>query len=128
MQVLIDTNIFLWLIAGDTRRLTPKAMRLVSKPESELYVSMASIWEIALKIRAGKLKLPLGSAFLSHHLGELGAALLPIKTEHVLELLSLPRIHNDPYDGLIVAQAAVEGMALVSSDEQIHKYPVKIVW
>ena len=128
MQVLIDTSVFIWLIAGETRRLTIKAKRIVTNADADLFVSVASIWEIALKVRAGKLKLPLGNNYLNHHLRELDASLLPIKQEHIIEVLSLPRIHFDPFDALIVAQASVEQMNLVTSDDQMRKYPVKIVW
>ena len=128
MRVLLDTNVFLWLISGQTKQLTSKALRVVEKPEVERFVSMASVWEVALKMPSGKLKISLDAVSLQRHLQSLNATLLSIEPAHIFETLSLPRIHHDPYDRMLIAQAIAEGLDFVTPDEAIHKYPVRIIW
>ena len=128
MRVLLDTNVFLWLISGQSKQLSSKALRVVEKPEVERFVSMASVWEVALKMPGGKLKISLDAVSLQRHLQSLNATLLPIESAHIFETLSLPRIHHDPYDRMLIAQAIVEGLDFVTPDEAIHKYPVRIIW
>ena len=128
MKVLIDTNIFLWLTTGQTNQLSAKALRTVRNPAIGLVVSIASIWEVALKLPGGKLKVKLDQSSLEHHMELLDATLLPIKPGHIFETLSLPRIHHDPYDRMLIAQAIVEELDFVTPDVAIHKYPVRIIW
>lgn len=128
MKLLLDTHAFLWLLSGD-RRFGKKARRRVEDPRNEKCLSIASVWELAIKVGLGKLRLadPLGEVV------DLGArsngiALLSIAKEHVLDVSALPAHHADPFDRLLVAQALREEMTLVSRDEVFDAYAVKRVW
>ena len=96
---------------------------------NELKVSVVSLWEIELKVQAGKLKFPSGLDFLQDNLRKLGIQnYLPLIAQHVHQLASLPPVHKDPFDRILVSQAIVEGLTFVSKDEVISKYPAKVFW
>ena len=129
MRVLLDTNVFLWCIAGETSRLSVRAARIVRDEDNELILSAASLWEIALKVRAGKLELPERSEFLQEHLTALGVrSILPIEARHVYGLFQLPEYHRDPFDRLLVSQCRAERLPLVASDRLLRRYPVEVLW
>ncbi len=125
MRLLLDTNVLLWIL-GDDPRLSDKAKAAYLDGENEVIVSIASAWEIFIKIGTGKLQI--GSKdparFLRAQLRENGIGLLGIKYEHVARLLSLPDIHKDPFDRLIIAQALHEGLPVLSSDPIFAAYNV----
>lgn len=95
---------------------------------NELLLSTASLWEIALKARAGKLNLPVENDYFSGHMTQLGVELLPIAAAHVYAVMGLPHHHSDPFDLLLVAQCKAEGLAIVASDAMIQRYPIPIIW
>ena len=96
---------------------------------NELKVSVVSLWEIELKVQAGKLKFPSGLDFLQDNLRKLGIQnYLPLIAQHLHQLSSLPPVHKDPFDRILVSQAIVEGLTFVSKDEVMSKYPTKVFW
>ena len=125
---LLDTHALLWLLAGD-RRLSRAARQVILKEESRLAVSVASAWEIVLKHRAGKLQLEVD-------LGEVLDAILhpgywrvlPIAGAHIAALSELPPLHKDPFGRILIAQALVEGLSILTADREIGRYAVATVW
>ena len=128
MKVLLDTHTFLWSLLND-HRLTPKAKQVLTSNEHELVFSLASLWEIAIKIKTGKLN-TIGSsvAYIRDEMDAYGMHLLPIRYEHVLQLESLPHHHGDPFDRLLIAQALTESLPILSADRIFASYGIKLVW
>ncbi len=122
MRLLLDTQIFLWALNQDER--TPLAVRqALDDPGNTLYLSIASIWEAAIKVSIGKLSVPGGSIdSLLAFAEETGTTLLPIHPAHLRLIQGLPRFHRDPFDRLLICQAQVEDLRLVSVDPLIHQY------
>ena len=125
MKLLLDTHILLWA-AIDFARLSPRARRLLSAPDAELLFSVASIWEVAIKTSLGRADFDVDSVTLRRGLLEGGYVELPITGEHAVTAGALPDLHHDPFDRILIAQALVEGVPLVTSDRRIHQYPVPI--
>jgi PIN domain nuclease of toxin-antitoxin system len=128
MRCLIDTHAFLWFITTD-KRLGERAYEEISNIENEVVLSIASLWEIAIKASLGKLELmkPFRD-LIPRELVVNEIDLLPITPKHLAVLTDLPFHHRDPFDRLIIAQAMVEGIPLLSVDEEFRKYPVQILW
>ncbi len=128
MKYLLDTHAFIWL-DSDPDKLSAKVVELCSNSENQLLLSIASVWEMQIKIQLGKLKLPASLAeTITGQQAANAIQLLPIELPHVLELSSLPDHHKDPFDRLLIAQARIEKAHLISSDPQIVKYPITVVW
>jgi len=128
MKVLVDTHTFLWAFLHD-HRLTPKAKQILTSNEHELFFSLVSLWEIAIKIKTGKLN-TIGSsvAYIRDEMDAYGMSLLPIRYEHILQLESLPHHHSDPFDRLLIAQALTESLPILSGDRAFANYGIKLVW
>ena len=128
MKLLLDTHTFLWLVEGSPS-LSPAALAALTDPLNELNLSVASVWELAIKIGNKKLALtdPLHT-FVSKWTVTYQLGLLPIDTPHVLAVVGLPDHHRDPFDRILIAQARVEGMTLLSADAKFAAYPVPILW
>ena len=127
MSVLIDTHVLLWFLAGDSR-LSVEARTAVESVETPRFFSVASLWEIAIKLSLGRLELPTPHGpFLQEMLANLGIQLLPIAPEHVEIVASLPFHHRDPFDRLLVAQCTREGLAIATQDPQFAKYGLTVV-
>jgi PIN domain nuclease of toxin-antitoxin system len=128
MKLLLDTHVFLWWVADD-ERLPASTRRLIGTGSNEAFVSSVSAWEIVLNASRGRIELPdPPERFVPRQLRENAFEPLPLTMSHALATSRLPEIHGDPFDRLLVAQAVVEDFALVTADEQIAKYPVKIRW
>jgi len=128
LRVLLDTCTFLWLVGGSTE-LSPKARAAFASPANEVYLSAASAWEIAVKHRLGRLPLPTDpSEFVPDQRAAHGIDPLPIDEEASLHLTRLPDLHRDPFDRILVAQALVGGLLLLTPDAAIRKYPVRTLW
>jgi PIN domain nuclease of toxin-antitoxin system len=127
MKLLLDTHIFLWLIEGSPN-LSAAAPAALADPANALYLSVASVWELAIKTGNKKLALidPLDT-FVGKWTVAYQIALLPIDTAHALAVVGLPNHHRDPFDRILIAQALVEGMTLVSADAKFAPYPVPII-
>jgi PIN domain nuclease of toxin-antitoxin system len=128
MKVLLDTHAFIWWY-NEPAKLSLSASALFQNPAATLLLSVASVWEMQIKLQLGKLnfRVPLGD-IIDAQLRTNAISVLPIALEHVLALQSLPPAHKDPFDRILVAQASVEGASLLSSDPIFSKYPVKILW
>ena len=128
MRVLLDTNSFLWFISG-SNRLSIDAQRFIADLDNQLVLSLASLWEIAIKISIGKLELlqPFDQ-LIPQQLKENDIHVMPIELSHLTKILGLPFYHRDPFDRLIIAQALTEGLSVISPDIVFSKYSVKLIW
>ena len=128
MKLLLDTQVFLW-IATDSARL-PRDLRTVLRdPFNDLYLSVVSSWEIAVKARSGKLVLPMPVwAFLLESRERLSIQTLSIQETAVAHVAKLPDIHRDPFDRMLVCQAIEHELTIVTSDTHVQRYPVKTLW
>ena len=128
MKLLLDTHLLLWA-AGQPSRLSTAALKLIRNPVNELLFSAASIWEIAIKRGLGRSDFQADPRLLRRGLLDNGYRELPILSGHVVAIDSLPLIHKDPFDRLLVAQAMVEGITLLTADSVVAKYsgPVRLV-
>ena len=127
MRILLDTQIFLWFIAGDSR-LDGSSRELIENPEHERYLSIGSIWEITIKSSLGRLNVPLPvSTLVRDHVWANAIELLAITPEHLDTLHTLPYHHKDPFDRIILAQALSEGMALLARDNAFGDYGVRLI-
>ena len=128
MRLLLDTHTFLWLVEGSPS-LSATARAAPADPANDLYLSVASIWELAIK--SGTKKLTLSSpldVFVKMWTAIYQLDLLPIKSAHALAVVGLPDHHRDPFDRILIAQATVEGMRLASGDSKFAPYGVPILW
>ncbi len=128
MRILLDTQAFLWMLSG-AAEFSSKARRLVADPENDLFLSLASIWEIAIKSSIGKLKIaePIAT-FIPAQMQANGIDQLDITFRHVARVVALPFHHRDPFDRLLLCQAAEEGLTLLSADPVFDRYKVPRVW
>lgn len=127
MKALLDTHTFLWAISGD-ERLSQPAKRVFVGP-SDLWLSVASIWEILLKVQIGKMPLPLPAGpYIVKKLVENRIETLPVSRDHVLRVETLPLHHSDPFDRMLIAQSLVEKLPLATSDRIFARYPVEVIW
>ncbi len=128
MKLLLDTHTLLWMLA-DTRRLSDAASAAIRDLENQLYASIASYWEIGIKVSLGKLELRDGwKDSVPQELSRNHVEWLPISVAHVNAVASLPWHHRDPFDRLLVAQALSDGLCLVSRDHEFGAYGVSVVW
>lgn len=123
MRVLLDTHTFLWFIGGD-RQLGADARRLIEDEGNTRYLSIASAWEIAIKVGIGKLDVRMSLASFWDQIPGNGTAILPIATEHLSVVAALPLHHRDPFDRLLIAQALAERLPIVSADPLFDAYPI----
>jgi len=122
LKLLLDTHLLLWA-AGDPDRLSADARGLISEVENELFFSAASLWEIAIKSGLGRDDFQADARLLRRGLLDNGYSELPIGSEHAVAIDSLPPTHKDPFDRILVAQAMVEGITLLTSDSLMAQYP-----
>ena len=128
MKVLLDTHAFLWLISGDDR-LSETAQKTFLDPGNILFFSAASLWEICIKMSLGKLSLKSGwLKTIQDEMKVNAIQWLSIEMPHCVELTSLPFHHRDPFDRMLVAQAMVDGMKLLSCDNRLSSYEIKRIW
>lgn len=128
MKLLVDTQLLLWA-AGHPERLSASAKRLMTNQRNELIFSAASLWEIAIKSTLGRADFRVEPRVLRRGLLDNGYLELPITSQHAVSIDSLPPLHHDPFDRLLLAQASVEGITLLTADERLAKYrgPVRVV-
>jgi PIN domain nuclease of toxin-antitoxin system len=122
---LFDTNALLWAMA-DPKRLSKAALKALHK--GPRVVSVVAFWEIVIKAQKGQLQIADPVLFWNQAIGHLKASILSIRADHIAALAHLPKMHKDPFDRMLVAQAVVEEMMLVSSDEHLNAYPIRVVW
>lgn len=122
---LLDTSALLWTVV-DSFRLSKAAKAAITN--GPLVASVVSYWEIVIKVRKGQLDIADPILWWESALPRIGAAPLSIRANHVAAVSPLPPIHKDPFDRMLIAQCAAEGLVLVTSDEQIRRYPIKSLW
>jgi len=128
MKYLLDTHTLLWFLAGD-RQLSGRARQLIEDPNNEIFLSIASLWEIAIKVNLEKLTLgkPFEELFPEQlHFNSI--EILPITVDSLIKLIVLPLHHRDPFDRLIIAQALVEGLPIIGRDTAFDAYGVSRQW
>jgi len=124
-RLLLDTNVAVWLLLGDRKRVSTDAVRALEDTNNEVALSAASVWEIAIKRSLGKVTLPDAWA---RALQRLGFDPMPVTAIHAAAVERLPWHHRDPFDRLLVAQASLERCALVTADHRLATYPVETLW
>ncbi len=127
MELLLDTHALIWFINGD-QKLPAKSIGIIENMEKKCFVSIASIWEIAIKISLNKLELNGGFDEIARIMKLHYIEILPVTFEHIQKLLELDFHHRDPFDRIIIAQAMVENLSIVSKDENFPKYKVPLIW
>jgi len=128
MKLLLDTHTFIWW-DSQPQRLSQQILNMCQDPENELLVSVASLWEIQIKLQLGKLELNKPLAELVSGQQEINKIdILDVKLEHILAFAKLPPHHKDPFDRLLIAQTDIEEAILVSKDQIFTEYEVKLVW
>ena len=127
MKYLLDTHVVLW-VAGNSPLLSEKAKTVILDKSSELYVSIVSAWEVAIKLGTSKLHLEGGLSEFFRMIDDNGFATLAVERDYLLQLQNLPDFHKDPFDRLIIATAAIEGMTMITNDENIQRYNTPGVW
>jgi PIN domain nuclease of toxin-antitoxin system len=128
VRLLLDTHAFLWFLAGH-RALSRKARTAIESERNQKYLSVVSVWEMEIKHSLGKLRLglPLRDAITSGA-DECGLILLSVNPDHALAVADLPLLHDDPFDRLLIAQARVDALRLVSRDAAFDGYGIPRVW
>ncbi|MBI3001882.1 MAG: type II toxin-antitoxin system VapC family toxin [Deltaproteobacteria bacterium] len=128
MRLLLDTSAFLWIIT-DAPELSARARDLFVDPGNDVYLSSVSAWEIAVKYVLGRLPLPEPpDRFVPSQRQEHGIEPLPLDEEAALHLARLPLLHKDPFDRMLVCQAMVHGLVVLTSDKLVYQYPVRTMW
>lgn len=130
MKVLLDTSALLWFLRGDSE-LSEKAALLIENPDTDVFVSVVSIWEIAIKASLGKLAAPKGfQDSLESTLGDAGFHILPIGFQHAAGVFSLPNVHGDPFDRLLISQCKSEKLTAVTNDPYWAdpRYAIPVFW
>ncbi len=126
MRLLIDTHILIWFLEGN--KLLPKSRRqIIANPQNDMFVSIASLWELAIKISIGKLTLAKSLADVIKQIAAVDIEILQISPEHTLQVSTLPFHHRDPFDRMIIAQSQIENLAVMTDDDDFADYGIKIL-
>ena len=128
MRILLDTCTFLWIIA-DAPEHSTRARELFGDPGNEVFLSSVSTWEISIKDALGRLPLPEApERFIPTQREQHGVETLPLEESATLHLTRLPQLHKDPFDRMLICQAIIHGMVIITPDELILQYPVRSTW
>ena len=128
MKYLLDTHAFLWFVTGDAR-LSPQALSTIKNRRNEIYFSAASAWEIAIKKQLGRLQIDEDlELFITNQLVQNGFQPLSISIIHTIQTGKLPLLHKDPFDRILISQSIIENTPLISTDSDIKRYDVQLVW
>ena len=128
MRALLDTHVFLWWITNNPK-VSARARDFIRDPRNRISLSVVGAWEIVLKARVGRLSISGDVAkFVENHLQYYDFAVLELRLAHLIRFYHLPAHHRDPFDQLLVAQAQVENLPLLTGDAQIAKYDVEVIW
>ena len=127
MRYLLDTHVVLW-VATNASMLSTKARDVLSDRDNEFFISIASAWEVAIKLGTNKLQLTGGLPEFYRIVSENGLIILPIERKYIEQIPDLPDYHKDPFDRMIIATAIAEDMTLITVDENIHMYKVPLLW
>lgn len=127
MKYLLDTHALIWCLEADNQ-LSVTAQGIISDDNTDIYVSIVSLWEMAIKISLGKLQLSQQLEHIINSLDRHNVTLLPVQPAHVLGVLNLSFEHRDPFDRLLIAQALVEDMKIITNEALFLRYGVDRVW
>jgi PIN domain nuclease of toxin-antitoxin system len=127
MKQLLDTHTFLWFVAGK-QELSETAKTQILNPNAQNYVSIASLWEISIKVKLGKLQINGSMSSVIDDLTENNFELLPINFAHIVKNYELEFFHRDPFDRIIIAQSIVEEMSIISKDNNFKPYNINQIW
>ncbi|WP_066378839.1 MULTISPECIES: type II toxin-antitoxin system VapC family toxin [unclassified Anabaena] len=128
MRLMLDTHTFLWFIEGSLN-LSETAKNLIEDQQNQRFLSIASLWEMSIKVSIGKLQLDMTfTELVKQQVYGNAIELLEIRPEHLDELAKLPFCHRDPFDRLIISQSLVESIPIVTKDSVFESYPVQILW
>jgi len=128
VRYLLDTGIWLWSVL-EMERISEKARSVFADLGNDIFLSAASSLEIAIKSAAGKLQLPEPpGSYVPRRMADQGLRPLPVSHQHALAVFALPPHHRDPFDRLLIAQANLEDMILITADRMVQRYPVQILW
>ncbi len=128
MKYLLDTTVWLWSV-GDTHRIGRSGLEVLSNGKEDIYLSAASSWEVAIKAKLGKFQLPEApGSYVRTRMAAQGIYPLAVTQNHTLAVYDLPLHHQDPFDRLLIAQAILEDMTILTSDRIFGKYPVETLW
>ena len=127
MDVLLDTHAFIWFINGDNQ-LSSKSKKIIKNIDNNCFISIASIWDIAIKISLKRLDINSGFKNLVKVIEENKFEILPVTFEHIQYLLDLDYYHRDPFDRMIIAQGLSEKVSIITKDQNFNKYEVEIIW
>ena len=125
MRRLLDTNVLLWTVTS-SRRLSKRTRALIEDPATDVFYSAASLWEIAIKAGFRRREFRIDVETFHEALPEVGLAELPIRAGHAVAVTKLPDVHRDPFDRMLVAQALIEPLVLLTNDEILAKYPATV--
>ncbi|PWS33667.1 type II toxin-antitoxin system VapC family toxin [Pedobacter paludis] len=126
MNLLLDTHIVIWFITSD-KNLSKTIKTQIEDPENKCFISIASYWELSIKYSLGRIDLNAALEKIFDIIEESGFEILPITLTHILKLQQLEHIHNDPFDRIIIAQATVEKLTLVSKDAYFPSYQIRLI-
>jgi PIN domain nuclease of toxin-antitoxin system len=127
MKAILDTHAFLWALAGDARM--SRHARDVFAGSADLFLSIASIWEIVIKVQSGKLNFPRPAGpYVLRRLAENRIKPLAISIDHLLAFERLPMHHRDPFDRMLIAQSIEEDWPIITADPKFKQYPLQIIW
>ena len=127
MKALLDTHAFLWALAGDAKM--SRHARDVFAESTDLLLSIASLWEILIKVQSGKLNFPRPAGpYVLSRLVENRIKRLPISIDHLLTLERLPMHHRDPFDRMLIAQSMEEDCPIITADPMFKQYPIQVIW
>lgn len=127
MKYLLDTQVAIWAL-GEKSRLSSTAKAIIDDGSVPLYISIISAWEIAIKISIGKLEFSGGSGYFIEKMLQNGIAILGVEASHIEVVETLPFLHRDPFDRLLIATAKADSMTIITSDENIRKYDIQAIW
>jgi PIN domain nuclease of toxin-antitoxin system len=127
LKCLLDTHTYLWWLSRP-ELVSQRVKDIISNDVNEIFVSVATFWELAIKSSIGKITLSKDVHCLATELPEDGLVLIPIKPEHCSAVAKLPFHHRDPFDRMLLAQALVENLTLLTRDNELQSYPVRVVW
>ncbi len=127
MDLLLDTHSLIWFLNGD-EKLSDKVKIAIEDPNNSKIVSIASIWEIAIKISLDKFRFPKGFKHFLYMIEENGLEILPITFGHAMVLSTLEFLHRDPFDRLLIAQCKADNLVLATRDDNIKRYSIKTIW
>lgn len=127
MKYLLDTHALIWFIEGN-RKLPAKIVTEIENPTSIIYVSIASIWELSIKMSLNKFSFKNGLQNFLNLINDNGFEIIPVSLENTIKISNLEFIHRDPFDRIIIAQSICSNLTLITKDEEIMKYQVNTLW